>query len=286
VLKKDHCTIAVASGKGGTGKTTVATNLFLCLPDAQLVDCDVEEPNAHLFVRATDVCEQDACVNVPSADPALCTGCKKCQSVCAFNALAVIGTRVMVFNELCHSCGACAYFCPSGAITEVPKKIGTVHTASVGARAFVYGTLSIGEVMAPPLIRQVKERIDKTRDVIIDSPPGTSCSMITALKAADFCLMVTEPTPFGLHDLKIACSVIKDLGIACGVVINRDGVGSGLIEDFCAASDIPILARIRFDRAIAESYSRGVPIVEALPEYRQMFEDLLTTIKRRVGVEI
>ena len=268
------------SGKGGTGKTTVATNLFLTVEDSALFDCDVEEPNAHLFLRADLQTTEPVSIAVPKVREDVCTGCRKCQEVCNFNAIAVMDKKVLVFSELCHSCGACFYFCPVGALEEERKEIGTLTQATVGSRRFVFGTLKVGEMMAPPLIRAVKEKIDGSRYTVIDAPPGTSCPMITAAKASDFCVLVTEPTPFGLHDLQIALNVVRDLKIPHGVIINRDGLGTRLVDDFCAEENVPVLMRIPFDRRIAEHYSRGTPIVEAMPEYKAAFQNVFNHIEK------
>lgn len=276
--------IAVASGKGGTGKTTVATNLFLSADEnMQLLDCDVEEPNSHLFLAQTAVVEEPVSVLVPQIDESQCSGCKRCQDVCEFNALAVIGKQVMVFEELCHSCGACVYLCPEKCISEKAKQIGTINKSRVDGRPFAYGTLGIGEIMAPPLIRAVRDARALDRDCIVDAPPGAACPMVSAVKEVDYCILVTEPTPFGMHDLEIAVKVLREMHIPLGVIINRHGLGDAPVEQFCQDRDIPILMKIPFDRRIAESYSRGVPIVTALPEYTEKFRAVLQTVMNRGG---
>lgn len=286
--------ITVASGKGGTGKTTVSTSLALALadalpPDKELVfaDCDVEEPNAALFLSPQLSPPEDVAVLVPRIDPQLCTYCGRCAEVCEFNAIAVVGQKVLVFDEMCHGCGSCMLECPEGAISETPFVIGRTQRGSVDQMLFVQGELNIGNPMAPPIIRQVKRQaIDHDREqlVILDAPPGTSCPMAEALRDSDFALMVTEPTPFGLHDLRVAVQVARDeLGLPVGVVINRDGIGDDGVDAFCQEEGIPILMRIPLDRTIAEAYSEGHPITEALPTYRQRFVALYERIQEEVS---
>jgi MinD superfamily P-loop ATPase len=273
--------ISVASGKGGTGKTTVATSLALSIGgDVQLVDCDVEEPNAHLFLNPVIDHTDAAVVPVPEIDLEKCTYCGRCREVCAYGALAVAapaGDRegsVLVFSNLCHGCGACEYFCPAKAIKEVDREIGVVETCHVESLGFVQGRLNLGEAMAPPLIRQVKNRINPRATVIIDAPPGTSCPVVESVRGCDFCILVTEPTPFGLHDLKISVEVLKKLALPFGVVINRCGLGDDRTETYCRDGNIPILMKIPFKKEIAAAYSRGDPVVTAFPEYREMFTKL------------
>ncbi|MDD2927465.1 MAG: ATP-binding protein [Candidatus Omnitrophica bacterium] len=272
--------ISIASGKGGTGKTTVAVNLALSLKNIQLLDCDVEEPNAHLFIKPYIKDKVGASIPVPEVDEAKCTHCGKCRDVCAYHAIAVVPGdssnkgSVLIFTHLCHGCGACSLLCPRGAIKEVSKKIGIIEMGEKGNMQFVQGRLNIGETMSPPLIRQVKNYINPTKTVIIDAPPGTSCPVITAVKGSDFCVLVTEPTPFGLNDLILAVEVLRKLQIPFGVVINRSDIGDGKVEDYCRQGYIPVLMKIPFSREIAVSYSRGTPIVEKDLSYRNKFINL------------
>ena len=270
--------ISVASGKGGTGKTTVAVNLALSLEHVQLLDCDVEEPNAQIFLKANITDRKPATVRVPEIDYDKCDFCGKCQEVCAYHALAVLPKKVLLFPQMCHGCGACARLCPRGAIREVDRSIGEIEIGQRGGIDFVQGKLAVGETMAPPLIRQVKSHIDRSCMTIIDAPPGTSCPMVTAVKGSDFCILVTEPTPFGMNDLQLAIETVKKLKIPYGVVMNRAEPHDLKTRIHFKANDIPIMLQIPFDRKIAELYSVGIPFVEQLPEYREKFLDLFKFI--------
>jgi len=277
--------ISVASGKGGTGKTTVAVNLALSLEHAQLLDCDVEEPNAQIFLKANITERKPATVRVPEIDYEKCDFCGKCQEVCAYHALAVLPKKVLLFPKMCHSCGACARLCPRGAIREVDRSIGEIEIGQRGGIDFVQGKLAVGETMAPPLIRQVKSHIDRSCMTIIDAPPGTSCPMVTAVKGSDFCILVTEPTPFGMNDLHLAIETVKKLGIPYGVVMNRAEPHDLKARIHFKANDIPVMLQIPFDRKIAELYSVGIPFVEQLPEYREKFLDLFKCVLGVAKVE-
>lgn len=289
--------ITVASGKGGTGKTTVATNLALALMGASnepgikgkklvFADCDVEEPNAALFLNPLFNEKEEAHVQIPEVDTGICTYCGRCAEVCQYHAIAVVNQKVLVFREMCHGCGSCTLECPVDAIHEVPLSIGSIDGGRVGSMAFFHGTMDIGMAMSPPIIRQVKRRaIDVRREqiAILDAPPGTSCPVVESMRGSDYVLMVTEPTPFGLHDLKLAVEVARqELGIPAGVVINRDGIGDQGVEEYCRAEGVSILMRIPLDRRIAEAYSRGEPLVRVFPEYRDRF----VALYRRIAEEV
>jgi len=274
--------ISVASGKGGTGKTLVATSLALSLSDdykLQLLDCDVEEPNANILVHVAINKSQLVYIPIPKVDEAKCTYCGKCGEVCAYNAIAVVKEKVLVFPELCHGCGACSYLCPESAISEEGREMGVVERGDSGNLELIQGKINVGEAMAPPVIREVKKYIDPANIVIIDVPPGTSCPVVEAVKGSDFCLLVTEPTPFGLNDLALAVEVVKKLGIPCGVVINRVGVGNQEVEQYCHREKIPILLRIPLDRNIGMLYSQGIPLIEGVPRWREEFLRLFQDIK-------
>ncbi|MGC8579216.1 MAG: ATP-binding protein [bacterium] len=276
--------ISVASGKGGTGKTTVAVNLALSLDDVQLVDCDVEEPNAHLFIKPDITEKKSAYIPIPEVIYEKCNYCDICRQVCTYNAIVVIPPRVnkkgtvLVYPELCHGCGACTLLCPQKAMIEVNKEIGIIEIGEKGNLQFIQGKLNIGEAMSPPLIRQVKKQINKQKTVIIDAPPGTSCPVITAVKGSDFCILVTEPTPFGLNDLALTVDVVRELRVPFGVVINRATIGNNKVEEYCEKEGIPVLMKIPFDRKIAEAYSQGTPMINTLPEYKHSFKELFYTI--------
>ena len=288
--------ISIASGKGGTGKTTVATNLALSLKGVQFLDCDVEEPDAHIFLKPKIESRKTVSIPVPQVDEAKCNFCGKCAEVCAYNAIAVVKSvnrnssttadesssrakgKVLIFPELCHGCGGCKLLCPEKAITEVEKDIGLIEFGESKNIQFIHGKLNIGEALSPPLIRAVKEYINPTRTVIVDVPPGTSCPVIEAVKGSDYCILVTEPTPFGLNDLILAVEVLKKLKIPFGVVINRADIGDEKVERYCQDSKIPVLMCIPFDKEIAVAYSKGIPIVEVKPKYIQEFEKLFEKI--------
>ena len=274
--------VSVASGKGGTGKTLVATSLALSLSDnykVQLLDCDVEEPNANILLHLAVNQSQPVYIPIPKVDETKCTYCGKCAEVCAYNAIAVLKEKVLVFPELCHGCGACSYLCPESAITEEGREMGVVERGDSGNLELIQGKLNVGEAMAPPVIREVKKYIDPANIVIIDVPPGTSCPVVEAVKGSDFCLLVTEPTPFGLNDLSLAVEVVRKLGISCGVVINRVGIGGEEVERYCHQEGIPILLKIPLDRKIALLYSKGIPLVEGMPRWRDEFLRLFQDIK-------
>jgi len=277
--------ISIASGKGGTGKTTVAVNLALSLDNVQFIDCDVEEPNAHIFLKPDIRQEKKAYILIPEIDESKCTYCGRCAEVCAYNAIAVIPSQeikkgnVLVFAQLCHGCGACSALCPQNAIREAKREIGVVEIGSCGQLDFVHGRLNIGEAMSPPLIHQVKKEISTTQTVIIDAPPGTSCPVVSSIKESDYCILVTEPTPFGLNDLILAVGTLRKLKIPFGVVINRADLGDDLTEKYCQREGIPILMRIPFKREIAVAYSKGEPIVKAFGDYKKDFQRLFNMIR-------
>lgn len=275
--------IAIASGKGGTGKTTIATSLALTVRRAQYVDCDVEEPNGHLFLHPQITETLTATVPVPQVEEPICTYCGDCAKVCEYHAIAVFKEAVLIFPELCHGCGGCMLVCPSGALKEQGRPIGVIEKGVAGEVHFVHGRLNIGEPMAPPLIRAVKAHIEPEGAVIVDCPPGTSCPVVESVKGADFCLLVTEPTPFGLHDLKLAVEMVKTLGVPSGVVVNCADIGNRHVWEYCASEEIPILLEVPYHRKIAEAYSQGIPMTSAMPEFREKLLVLWREIEGKVS---
>jgi MinD superfamily P-loop ATPase len=278
--------LTVASGKGGTGKTTVSVNLARVFGSpGQLLDCDVEEPNSHLFLKGKLRDREIASIQVPEVDESRCDACGECGRFCQYHAIALIGPTPLIFPELCHGCGGCEKVCPRGAISERDRRIGVVETVETDGVTLIQGRLDVGVAMAPPLIRAVKSRLQRGVPAILDAPPGTSCPVIATLRGADFVALVTEPTPFGLHDLKLAVDMVKELGIPFGAIINRVGIGDDRVHTFCGEKKIPVLLEIPDDRRIAEAYSRGELVIDALPEYRSLFSTLLWNIKELRGKE-
>lgn len=272
--------IAVASGKGGTGKTTVSVALALAFDQPVcLIDCDVEEPNSAFFLNPETENTQTVTVPVPEIDSEKCTACGACSNLCVFNAIAVAGKSALVFPELCHSCGGCMRICPAGAITEKSQTIGEITQGTSGHITTLEGRLNIGNAMAPPLIRAVKKAVPPEMPVLIDAPPGTSCPMITAVSGCDFVILVTEPTPFGLNDLKLAVETVRTLKIPSGVIINRSDAGDDRVVRYCKEESIRLLLQIPESRKIAEAYSRGESILSAEPSLKEQFKDLLEAIR-------
>ena len=270
--------IAFASGKGGTGKTTVATNLALLISRAgkkvQYVDCDVEEPNGHIFLKPAIEKRQAVTVVVPEVELDKCTGCGKCGEICQYSAIVTFKKNVLTFEQLCHSCGGCMLVCPAEAIKEKQKEIGFIDRGASNGVGFVQGRLNIGDVRSPALIRHVKQTVVDEGTIIIDAPPGTSCPVIEAVKGVDFVLLVTEPTPFGLNDLKLAVGMVRQLNLPFAVVINRSDIGDDMVRRYCRAEDIEVALEIPDDRRIAEAYSRGDMIIDVLDRYKMWFTKL------------
>lgn len=273
--------ISIASGKGGTGKTTVSVNLARVYnTDVLLADCDVEEPNAHLFLKTTDIKEEIVSILIPNVDENLCDSCGECAKICEYSAIVSFGTPPLVFPEMCHGCGGCFRVCPTGAITEQEQRIGVVETSRADNVTLITGKLDVGVAMAPPLIKSVKNHVPKNSAAILDAPPGTSCPVIATIKDSDIVLLVTEPTPFGLNDLTLAVDMVRELKLPFGVIINRVGNGDNRVHDFCQKENIRIVMEIPDDRKIAEAYSRGILMVNAFPQYRKLFEGLTENIKK------
>ena len=274
--------ISIASGKGGTGKTTVATNLALSVNDnIQFLDCDVEAPNASIFLKPVLEETKPVYYPFPQLIKEKCNFCGVCSKVCEWNAIAVVKEKWLFFPELCHGCGACWELCPEKALKRKEKVHGVIEKGKAGKIDFVQGKLTVGEAVPPPIIKAVKKEINKRKDVIIDVAPGTGCPMVEGVKESDFCVLVTEPTPFGFNDLVLAIEVLKELNIAFGVVINRSDVGDTRVDNFCEKNSIPIFLRIPLDREIARAYSRGEAIVNQDNGWKEKFSQLFQKIKQK-----
>lgn len=278
--------IAVAGGKGGTGKTTVAVNLAVALRDSghdvQLLDCDVEEPNCHLFLNPTIARRESVTVSIPRVEREKCDLCGRCARLCAYGAITCLKDAVVVFPELCHACGGCAAACPQGAITEEPRAVGTIEEGDADGIRFAGGRLRVGEPQAPPVIKALKEKIDGGRVVVLDVPPGTSCPVVAAIKDADFVCLVAEPTPFGLNDLELIVEAVVELGLPVGLVVNRVGIGDDRIQRFAGERGLPILAEIPDSRAVAEQQARGRIVYHVLPELAAVFRKLAVRVEEHV----
>jgi MinD superfamily P-loop ATPase len=274
--------IAVASGKGGTGKTTVATNLALSNKKIQFIDCDVEEPNANIFIKAKIKESEEVTVKIPEIINGKCDYCGKCSDFCEYNALAVVPSKVLIFPELCHSCSGCKIVCPRDAINWRERVIGKIEHGQVNGIDFYQGLLKVGEIQVIPVIKALKRKLNNSKDVIIDVPPGTSCPVIESITGTDYCILVTEPTPFGLYDLKLAVEVVKHMKIPYGVIINRDGIGNDKVELFCRKENIPILLKIPDRKKIANLYSKGITLVSKSDEWCNMFGLIFNRIQEEV----
>jgi MinD superfamily P-loop ATPase len=283
--------ITIASGKGGTGKTTIATSLALNLAvelntPPLFLDCDVEAPNAHLFLQPVFIQEKQVDIMIPEVDEERCNYCGKCAEVCQYHAIAVLGKKTLVFPQLCHGCGSCTAQCPEHAIGEVQNCIGMLESGIARAGlSFARGVLNIGEPMGVPVIRQLKKWATPLpgQVVIRDAPPGTSCPVVETIRGSDFLLLVTEPTPFGLHDLRLASHIASELGIPAGVVINRDHSAYPTLEEFCVENHLPVILRIPFEREIAVGVAQGKTLIDIHPEYSFNFIDAFQQISSKIG---
>ncbi|MCP5514512.1 MAG: ATP-binding protein [Spirochaetales bacterium] len=274
-------TIAFASGKGGTGKTTFSVAFALSADDnVTFLDCDVEEPDSHFFIKPEITGNEKITVPVPVVDSGKCTGCGRCAKVCRFNAITMLGKKPLIFHELCHSCGGCSIACPEKAVSEIQIGTGVISSGIRDHISFYQGLLDIGNTKSPPLIKAVKKKGDGASLVIIDSPPGTSCPMVTALKGADYTVLVTEPAPFALNDLKIAVETVRILGIPFGVVINKSDHPFPQTEEYCRKEAIPVLLKVPEKRAAAEGYSSGESIIKIFPGLGDEIKKAISTIKK------
>lgn len=282
--------IAIASGKGGTGKTTIATNLACSIArmgkTVQYLDCDVEEPNGHIFLKPDIEETQNVTICVPEVDTELCDGCGKCGQLCQYSAIICLKDTVMTFEQLCHSCGGCMAVCPQAAIKEKQRKIGIAEFGRANGVLYGAGKLDIGAIQSPALIKHAKQRPTDSDTVVIDAPPGTSCPVIEAVKGADFVLLVTEPTPFGLNDLELAVGMVRELNIPFAVVINRSGLGDDRVHQYCLRESIKIILELPDDRRIAEAYSVGKMIIDMMPEYENEFTSLYESVLENLEAKI
>lgn len=276
--------ITIASGKGGTGKTTIATNLASSISQngqkTRYLDCDAEEPNGHIFLKPEIYCSEEVTVGVPQVDQEKCLGCGYCAQLCQYSAITCIKGNVLVFEQLCHSCGGCMAICPEDAITEKQRKIGIAEFGKSNGVDFGHARLDIGAIQTPALIKYVKKQMKEDTINIIDAPPGTSCPVIEAIKGSDFVLLVTEPTPFGLNDLELAVGMVRELKLPFAVAVNRSDIGDDAVVRYCQRENIDVIIQIPNDRKIAECYSRGVMIIESMPDYKQKFLKLYEDINR------
>jgi MinD superfamily P-loop ATPase len=274
--------IAIASGKGGTGKTIVSTNLAsVAVQNGRVVayvDCDVEEPNGHVFLNPQVTSRQSILRAVPQVDSDVCVLCDECSEICQYSAIVRVSRKVLVYPELCHACGGCTRVCPEDAISKTMLPIGELQVGSSGALRFAGGTLNVGEHMSPPAIRAVKKATPEADVVLLDSPPGTSCPAVEAVRDCDLAVLVTEPTPFGLNDLKLAVEMVRALKIPLGIIVNRAGPRNNGVHEYCGRAGLPVFGEIPDDRAVAEAYSRGELACQTVPTYRTRIEDILDTI--------
>ncbi|MBN1109350.1 MAG: ATP-binding protein [Methanomassiliicoccales archaeon] len=270
--------LAVASGKGGTGKTSVACALALALDrPLTFLDCDVEGANAYLFLHPEFTSREEVLVPYPVIDPVRCNACGRCVENCQFGAMIRLGKKVKLMGNLCHGCGVCRMVCPEDAITMAGRPVGVVHLGTAGVMRFACGELNTGEALSVPIIKRIKEEKDDL--VIIDSPPGTSCPAVECIDGTDFALLVTEPTPYGEHDLRSMITVCRRLEVPCGVVVNRSEGDDDIIDSLCRELEVPVLMRIPFKRRVAECYARGRTLLEVFPDMREGLLDLFIEIR-------
>ncbi|MEG1908642.1 MAG: ATP-binding protein [Oscillospiraceae bacterium] len=279
--------IAVLSGKGGTGKTLVSVNLSAAAQSAEYIDCDVEEPNGHLFFKPKNIRTESISIKLPEVNAALCTGCRKCVDFCKFNALAFIKNAPRVFPNVCHSCGGCALLCPEKAITEIDKSIGEIRSGVSENVRVNSGILKTGEESGVPIIKKLMENAKKSSAplTIIDCPPGSACVVTAAIRDADFCVLVAEPTVFGAHNLSMVYELVRLFGKPHGVILNKCLEGENPSEDFCKERGIPILGRIPFDKTLGAINSQAKIAVRDNPAYKKLFTDLLETVKKEARHE-
>lgn len=273
--------VAVLSGKGGTGKTTVSASLAVSSPPCQYIDCDVEEPNGYIFLKPKIDTSVPVSVLVPEVDKEKCTGCGICGRTCQFGAIAVVRSNVLLFPEICHHCGACVIACPEDAIREVDRVVGVIEMNE--DQSFLQGRLNVGEPISIPIISKLKSQAKEDMLVILDCSPGASCTVVESIEECDFCILVTEPTPFGLHDFKIAVQLVRKMGLPFGVVLNKASKSDSIIHDYCQEENIEILLEIPFSEDIAKAYSKGILPAQDSYVWKTKFQKLYERIKEKIG---
>lgn len=285
-MDKKKMKIAVLSGKGGTGKTFISVNLAAVTDSSSYIDCDVEEPNGHLFFKPVEIRTKDVNVKVPLVDPKLCKGCRSCVDFCKFNALAHTGKKLIIFEDICHSCGGCILFCPQKALSEKEKTIGKIERGRSEDVTVITGILNVGEVSGVPIIDELlKEEIEDGETQIIDCPPGSACSVMESIADADYCILVAEPTNFGVHNLKMVYELVKLFDKPHGVVLNKCLDGENPAEEFCKEKDIKILSKFAYDKELGKLTSDGFIASRESEKYREKFSDLLGKVVEEVGHE-
>jgi len=276
--------IVIASGKGGTGKTLIATSLALSLDEeSEFFDCDVEEPNAALFLSPEWKGEEEVNLPIPKVDETKCTHCGICAKLCNYNAIAVFPNKFLLFPELCHGCSLCILGCPEKALTEDKRPIGKIKKGRRDKITLYQGELNVGEAMATPVISALKKKITGDKLAILDAPPGTACPVIETLSGADYAILVTEPTPFGLHDLKLAVGVARKFSLPFGVIINRADIGDSRVKNYLKEEKIPLLLEIPHKIGIARGYSEGKTLIDIDPTYREVFQRMIDDIRGKEG---
>lgn len=282
-MAQNKMKIAVLSGKGGTGKTLVSVNLAAAAEDAVYIDCDVEEPNGHLFFKPEGVKTESVKVFIPDINDELCTGCRKCTEFCNFNALAFVNNKVMLFDEICHSCGGCMLVCPSGAITEKEKELGMIQSGMSNKVKAVSGFLNTGEASGVPIINKLlKTDTGESDFTVVDCPPGSACTAMESISDADYCILVAEPTLFGVHNLNMVYELVKLFGKPHGVVLNKCTEEANPAEEFCGKNNIPVLGKIMFDKELGTLNSNGLIAVRESERYRELFKKMLDRVKKEV----
>lgn len=274
--------IAVLSGKGGTGKTTISGNLFYSVPNSSIIDTDVEEPNQHIFLNPSIEKEMPIYTEFPVVDQEKCTLCGKCEELCKYSAIIVGRKKVVIFDKSCHDCGGCKIVCKPGAITYEKREIGKIYKGKAYGKIVEYGKLNVGELSGVKIINKLKEISNNEETLFIDCPPGTSCSTVAAVEDSNFAIIVVEPTPFGVSDMKMVVSMLRDMNKKFAVVINKAGLGDNEVYDYCEAEGLSIIGEIPFDREVAELYAKGEMAAEKLPKYKLEFEKIFDRLRRMI----